>query len=303
MGNPAIAIPALKELHHSSHDVLAVVSNPPKPMGRGRIPDETSVVKTAIQLGLPLFQPVSLTDSDFIESIKVHNPDLFVVVAFRILPEILLTIPRKGSINLHTSWLPKYRGAAPIQRVLMNGESETGLTTFLIEPKVDRGAILLRKKVIIEPEEDCGMLTEKMALMGADLLLETVDKFEQGTLKPRPQNPGSVSWAPKIKPEDCLINWSWTAEKIHNLIRAMSPKPGAHTFLKQRRFKIFKSEVIKTEKEYAPGTVVNKTKQHLFIGTGFGLLKPLIIQLEGKRQMSIEDYLRGAPIEIGQYFG
>jgi methionyl-tRNA formyltransferase len=302
MGNPAIAVPSLTKFNASNHLVEVVVSNPPKPMGRGRKLNQTPVANQALELNLPLFLPQKLTEPDFIESLKVIQPELFVVVAFKILPEVLLDIPSRGAVNLHTSLLPAYRGAAPIQRALMNGDSETGLTTFLIEPKVDRGAILLQQRMSIHPEDDYGSLAEKMAIEGANLLLKTVYQLEDGSLKPQPQNPAAVSWAPKIKPEECRINWDQPAEKIHNLIRALSPTPGAFTFLNQRRIKFLKSSVISTETNPSPGVVVSRTPREMTIGTGNGLLQPLVVQPEGKRKMSVQEFLRGASIQTGDRF-
>ena len=302
MGNPTIAVPSLAKFFESNHAVEAVVSNPPKPMGRGRKLNQTPVAKKALELELPLFQPQALTELDFIDSLRTIQPELFVVVAFKILPEVLLDIPSLGAVNLHASLLPAYRGAAPIQRALMKGDAETGLTTVLIEPRVDGEGILLQQKIYIRLEDDCGSLTARMAVEGANLLLTTVDQLENGSLTPQPQNPEYVSWAPKIQPEECRINWDEPAEKIHNLIRALSPAPGAYTFLNQRRIKFLKSSVIKEDVSSSPRIVVSRTSRDITIGTGCGLLQPLIVQPEGKRKMSVEDFLRGASIQAGDRF-
>ncbi len=302
MGNPAIAVPSLKKLAYSKHEVVAVVSNPPKRMGRGQTMSETAVGSTARDSGIRLIHAVGLKDPVLIKELKKLAPDLLVVIAYRILPEVVLGIPKKGAINLHTSLLPKYRGAAPIQRALMNGDTSTGLTTFLIEKKVDRGGILLQKHINISPEDNYGSLSERMAELSSILIMETIERIGEGVLKPRSQDNELATHAPKIKKEECIIDWSCPAEKLHNLVRGLSPLPAAYTLYDGKRIKIFKTE-IKIGIGGSPGTVAMQDNDQLVINTGKDCLKLLDLQIEGKKRMSVSEFLRGTPIKRGDRFG
>jgi methionyl-tRNA formyltransferase len=255
-------------------------------------------------MGLPLLQPESLKDSSFRESLTSLKPELFVVVAFRILPSVLLGIPRRGAINLHASLLPAYRGAAPIQWALINGETVTGLTTFLIEPKVDRGAILLQKKIPIDPEDNYGSLADRMSELGADLVLRSIDGWEAGQIIPQHQDHSQATAAPKIKPEHRQINWSLPALQIHNLIRGLAPQPGAFTTWKKRTLKVFSSRVVELEgTAQPPGTITTATGNQFIVQTGDHGLALLEAQLEGKKRLSIEEFLRGCHFSVGERLG
>lgn len=299
MGNPIIAVPSLRVLANSSHQVVGVVSNRPKPMGRGRQLMETAVGQEAREQQLNLIHAYNLKDAQFLNSLSSLEADLFIVVAFKILPRIILEIPRLGAINLHTSLLPKYRGAAPIQRAVMNGDGETGLTTFLIEPKVDAGGILLQKSVEICPQDDYGTLSKKMAILGAELLLDTINQYATGNVIPLPQENELSTLAPKINKEECIIKWSNSAEQIHNQIRGLSPVPAAYTKINGKRMKVYRTEVVSGKLSGNPGVVLIRTSNELIVQSGDGGLRILEVQMEGKRRMPIEDCLRGIKIDLG----
>jgi len=226
MGNPEFAVPSLKKLAASNHEILSVVTNPPKPAGRGRKHINTPVAKCAEDLNLNVMEIDNLNSEDTIQNLQKLNADVFTVVAYRILPKEIIAIPAKGSINLHGSLLPKYRGAAPIQWSLINGDSETGLTTFILQPKVDTGNVLQQKKIAIDQDDNYGSLAEKMSNAGAELLVETMDEFEKGNLNPYAQDDVKATTARKISAEMTIINWQKSAQEIHNLIRGLTPSPG-----------------------------------------------------------------------------
>ena len=303
LGNPEFAVPSLKIIIESKYSLLAVVSNPAKPTGRRKEEKITKVGEFAKCQSIPLFQPQILDDPEFLTEMNTLNPDYFLVVAFKILPDSLLNIPQKGSINLHASLLPYYRGAAPIQRAIMNGERETGLTTFIIRKKVDTGQILLQTTVPIDNSDSYGTLSERMSEMGADLLLETLNRLKDNSLLPQEQDHSLASLAPKIKEKDCRINWGQSAEIIHNQIRGLGPFPGAFTYWKGIRLRILKSCVIHSTEKKNPGSVVHCNKKQLIIQSGDGNVELLKIQREGKKIMETPDFLNGADITIGDTFG
>ena len=304
MGNPEFALPSLQRIVNSRHELIAVVTNPDRPIGRGRQLQPSAVARAAVDLGLSLLQPDTLHDSKFHISLNNLQPDLFVVVAFRILPRVVLSIPAFGSINLHASLLPRYRGAAPIQWALINGDSETGLTTFLIKPKVDTGDILDQISVAIEPDDDFGSLSERMQLVGADLLIRTIDKVSTAAIKPRLQDNTQVTSAPKITMDICRIDWSKSAADILNLIRGLSPAPGAHTRWRKKRLKIFAGRVIESDSNIPqPGTIVALKANEIQVQTGLGILAVKECQLEGKRRLAVDEFLRGIKIQISDVLG
>lgn len=304
MGNPEFAIPSLQRIVNSKHELIAVVTNPDRPVGRGRRLQPSAVAQAAADLGLSLIQPETLHDSKFHSRLNKLQPDLFVVVAFRILPRAILSIPVFGSINLHASLLPRYRGAAPIQWALINGDSETGLSTFLIKPKVDTGDILDQISVVIKPDDDFGSLSERMQLIGADLLIRTIDKVSSEAVKPRLQDNTQVTSAPKITMDICRIDWSESAVDILNLIRGLSPAPGAHTRWRNKHLKIFAGRVIEDDSDIAqPGTIVDLKANEIQVRTGLGILAIEECQLEGKRRLVVDEFLRGIKIQISEVLG
>lgn len=303
MGNPAFAVPSLQSLSASNHTVAAVVTNPPKRMGRGKKERISAVHHAANDLNIPVIFADSLKSQILSENISKYDPDIFCVVAYRILPSELLQIPKIGSINLHGSLLPKYRGAAPIQRSIMNGDTSTGLTTFLLDNKVDTGKILLQKTIQIESNDTYGSLSEKMSIDGAEFLVETLNKFDQGSIQPEIQDHSNASFAPKIKSDERAIIWSDSAIDIHNHIRGITPIPGAFTTFKNQRIKIFETKVIdENNKTVEPGTVTQVSKTSLIIQTSDGQISIKSLQREGKRRMQIQEFLVGTVIEAGEVF-
>ena len=302
MGNPEFAVPSLKNIVESENSLLAVVSNPSKPLGRNKAKKITKVGEFADSQNIPLFQPQTLNDPNFLKEMNTLNPDYFLVVAFKILPTSLLTIPEKGSINLHASLLPQYRGAAPIQRAIMNGERETGLTTFIIRRLVDTGLILMQMKVPINASDNFGTLSKKMSKKGADLLLNTLNRLKDNSLSPREQNHSNATSAPKIKESDTRIDWAQPAEIIHNQIRGLAPKPGAFTYFNGMRIKILRSSIQQSSRKQNSGSVVYCDKKQLIIQAGDEHIKLLMIQREGKNTMETPNFLNGVDINIGDTF-
>jgi methionyl-tRNA formyltransferase len=292
MGTPDFSIPSLKILLESKHKVIAVVTQPDKERGRGKKVSFTPVKQFAVENNIPVYQPEKLKgNSEFADQMKALQPDLFVVVAFRILPKEVFEIPKYGSFNLHGSYLPKYRGAAPIQWALINGETETGLTTFKIAEKVDTGNIYLQEKVKIYPEDDFATLYDRMSELGAKMVFETVNLIESGNYKLKQQDDSLASPAPKITKEICLIDWNKSATEIHNLVRGLSPHPAAYFIFNDKVIKIYKTEVV-TGMKLQPFQF-HQTKTALIIGCGKDALRILEIQQEGKKRMNIEEFLRG----------
>ncbi|MEC9457267.1 MAG: methionyl-tRNA formyltransferase, partial [Candidatus Neomarinimicrobiota bacterium] len=239
MGNPEFAIPTLKALQQSNHDLVAVVSNPPKPMGRGQALMSTAVGKFAKDQGFPLIEPRSLRSQELNKQLTTLNPDLFVVVAYKILPKSLIDLPRFGALNVHASLLPKYRGAGPIQWALMNGDKTTGVTVFQITPDVDTGDILLQQEIAISADDTMWTLGMRLCEAGAKLVIDTMDALETGSISGKPQDPALATPAPKITKEMTLIDWAWSAEKIHNWVRGLSPFPGMVTTIGGKQFRIY----------------------------------------------------------------
>jgi methionyl-tRNA formyltransferase len=292
MGTPDFSIPSLKALVESRHNVLAAVTAPDKERGRGRKVSYTPVKEFALKNNLPLLQPEKLKNNpEFVENLKKFNADLYVVVAFRILPFEVFSIPPKGSFNLHASLLPKYRGAAPIQWALINGETETGLTTFKLAEKVDTGNIYLQEKVEVKPEDNFESLHDKLSEIGSRVVLQTIEMIDTGNYELKTQEDSLATPAPKITKEICKIDWNKPAVNIHNLIRGLSPVPGAFFEFKDKIIKVYKSEVV-VDKNLKPFEIF-QTKTELIIGCGKDSLKILKLQQEGKKRMGVEEFLRG----------
>ena len=296
MGNPEFAIPTLKLLQKSRHDLLAVVSNKPKPMGRGRVLKSTPIGQFAKENKIKLIEPDNLNAIGFYNQLKNLEADIFLVVAYRILPERIIRIPRYGAINLHVSLLPKYRGAAPIQWALMNGDTETGVTVFQINRKVDTGDILVQKKFPIYKDDNMLTLGTRLCKSGAEIMIDAIGKIEKGSAETLKQTQGSVSFAPKITKKMRCINWDWPAIKIHNWVRGLSPYPSMYTFLNGKNMKVFKTFIEKSS-ICKPGEIIKINHDAILIGTGSNLLGLLEIQLEGKKKLLIEEYLKGSPFD------
>lgn len=304
MGNDQFAIPSLKALLENNYQVPAVVTGPDKPQGRGLKLSPMPVKTLAQDKKLPVLSPENLKSADFLSQLKQLKADAIVVIAFTILPEEIFSLPPLGTINLHPSLLPKYRGAAPIQWAIINGDEETGVTTFLIEKKVDAGQIILQKKVKISADETYGELSERLSKIGAEVLVGSLSLLQENKVIPYEQNNTLSSKAPKIKKEDCKINWSQSALKIKNLVRGLSPEPGAFTTYKDKIVKIFKTEIL-DEKSHSDGfgeIILASDKNGLAVKTGEGSLKLISLQLEGKKIISGEEFVRGYKIKTGEKF-
>ncbi|HMN25112.1 MAG TPA: methionyl-tRNA formyltransferase [Ignavibacteriaceae bacterium] len=291
MGTPDFSIPSLKILLKNNHEILAVVTTPDKERGRGQKITFTAVKQFAIDNNIPVLQPIKLKDESFINELKNLNPDLFIIVAFRILPKEVFEIPKYGSFNLHGSYLPKYRGAAPIQWALINGDKETGLTTFKLAEKVDTGNIYLQEKVEINTADNFETLHDRMSLLGAELVLKTVSLIEHGDYELLQQDDSLASPAPKITKEICSIDFNKSAKEIHNLVRGLSPHPAAFFIYNNKVIKIYKTENV--ESINLKPFEFHQTKTELIIGCGKDALRILELQQEGKRRMDVEEFLRG----------
>ncbi len=300
MGTPDFARVSLKKLLESNHEVLAVVTVPDKPKGRGLKLQPSAVKEFAVARQLPVLQPASLKDPEFIQTLKNFNADAFVVVAFRILPREVFTIPPKGTINLHASLLPKYRGAAPINWAIINGETETGVTTIFINERVDQGNILLQERVPIGPDMTAGELHDILADVGADLLVKTLNQLETEGITPREQDPSLVSKAPKITKEICHLNFNQSAQQVHNWIRGLSPYPAAFAYWNGKLLKLFRSRPVAAGDSNAePGTIVMVMKNAFSVQCASGIIDIFEVQLQGKKKMSVEAFLNGQPLKKG----
>ncbi len=302
MGTPEFAVPSLQVLLREQYPVLAVVTAAEKPRGRGRLVSSTAVSECAAKHGLPLLQPESLRSPEFITRLRDLQPDILIVVAFRILPPEVFRIPRIASFNLHASMLPAYRGAAPINRAIMNGETVTGLTTFVLADKVDTGGIILQQSIPINQDDNAGSLHDRLSVEGSRMVLATVRLLEAGKAKPVPQNDSLATPAPKIRKEDCRIDWNRPAIAIHNQIRGLSPHPAAFTVHRGKILKIYKSTPTMVASAGTPGTIY-AGKDFLQIATADFLLSIEEIQLEGKRRMGMSEFLRGYEIGNGEEIG
>ena len=302
MGTPEFAVPGLKAIVESDHEVVLMVTGPDKPAGRGRNLRETPIKQLALKLDIPILQPISLKSPDFVNHIKKLNADIIVVVAFRILPDEVISAARLGAINLHASLLPKYRGAAPINWALINGDKQTGITVFQIKPKVDTGDIILQQTVKIAERDTYGDLYNHLSQIGAPALVTVLDKLENGVAKAIPQDDSLVSKAPKIFPQMGKISWSNNAESIKNQIHGLSPAPGAYVYFGEKRIKFLKASYLSESSNAIPGTIVFRNKEQLGIQTAAGVLYPLELQLDGKKALPVNEFLRGFQAKIGDQF-
>lgn len=300
MGTPDFAVASLKALVENGYQVIGVVTAPDKPAGRGRKLHESAVKQYAVQQGLHVMQPLKLKNPDFIEELKSLNADLQVVVAFRMLPEMVWNMPRLGTFNLHGSLLPQYRGAAPLNWAVINGENETGVTTFLLSHEIDTGAILFHEKAPIEENDTVGDIHDRLMDIGANLVIKTVDALAEGNYSAVEQDEikvGDLKPAPKIFKDNCRIDWTKPAKEVRNLIRGLSPYPAAWTELEDEEGKSLSMKIYFAdfgEKSNAePGTIESDDKTYLKIATADAWLKITDLQLSGKKRMKAEDFLRG----------
>lgn len=303
MGTPDFSVPALKALAEQGHQVIAVVTQPDKPKGRGKAVQMTPVKEAALELNIPVYQPVKVREEGFLQQIEAMEPEVIVVAAFgQILPQRLLDIPKYGCINIHASLLPKYRGAAPIQWVIIDGEKETGITTMQMNAGLDTGDMLEKAVVPIDPEETGGSLHDKLSAAGGKLILSTLDKLEKGQLVPVPQTEENTCYAKMLDKALGKIDWNQDAQRIERLIRGLNPWPSAYTGLEGKTLKLWQAKVVEEDYPGQPGQVVKAGKNELLIKTGKGTLSVLSLQLEGKKRMDTGAFLRGYPVSEGTIF-
>jgi methionyl-tRNA formyltransferase len=303
MGTPAFAIPSLEAILDAGYNVPLVVTAPDRPKGRGLQTIPSEIKSYALGEGLDVFAPQSLREEETVETIRAAAPDVIVVVAFRILPESIYTIPPLGSFNLHASLLPRYRGAAPINWAIINGDVETGVTSFFLKKQVDTGGVILQRPVPIGPEMSAGELHDVLMRVGAEVVVETLKRIEQGVAIPVEQNDAGATPAPKIFRDDCRIDWTLPGESIRNFIRGLSPRPGAWTILRGKVFKILRARFTGDAGEgLAPGEIVTR-EGGIIVGVDGGMLELLEVQQEGKRPMSGGEFTRGFAFVEGESFG
>lgn len=293
MGTPEFAVPSLEVLVENGYEVVGVITAPDKPSGRGLQMTPSEVKVAALKHNLKILQPTNLKSPEFIEDLRNLNANLQVVVAFRMLPEVVWSMPEIGTFNLHASLLPQYRGAAPINWAIINGEKETGVTTFFLKHEIDTGSILFQEKEPILPEDDAGSLYGRLMKKGAALVLKTVQAIETGEYKPVPQSePGEMKHAPKLFRETCQIDWNKRSVEIVNLVRGLSPYPAAWTTLAGKNYKVFRASVV-SKKPASPGTIDTDNKMYVHVRASDGWVSIDELQPEGKRRMKTADFLRG----------
>jgi methionyl-tRNA formyltransferase len=303
MGTPEFAVASLAALLEAKFQVVAVVTAPDKPAGRGLELKPSAVKAFAAANQIPVLQPTKLKDPAFVAELASYQADLQVVVAFRMLPEIVWNMPRLGTINVHGSLLPRYRGAAPINWALINGDSETGVTTFQLQHEIDTGGVLLQERIPITPQMNAGLLHDIMKETGGQVLVKTLEGYLNGTLTPTPQEQlpdfdvATLPHAPKIFTETCQIDWTQPAQAIHNRVRGLSPFPGAFTRMNGKQLKIYATQVESQTGTGVPGTCWVVGKDQWLVQTGAGSLRLLHIQLEGKKRMDAADFLRGYAVD------
>lgn len=303
MGTPDFAVPTLESLVKGGHDVIAAVTQPDKPKGRGKAVLMTPVKEKALEYGIPVYQPVKARDPEFVELLKGMEPDAIVVVAFgQLLPKEILDIPKYGCVNVHASLLPKYRGAAPIQWAVIDGEEKSGVTTMLMDEGLDTGDMLEKVEYVLDAKETGGSLFDKLSTMGGELILSTLEKLENGTITRTPQGETTTSYAKMLKKSMGEIDWTMDAVKIERLIRGLNPWPSAYSTLKGKTVKIWAAEVVEGETTGNPGRVT-VTKDKLLVETGKDILSVTELQLEGKKRMDTAAFLRGFAVEDQSFFG
>lgn len=294
MGTPEFAVPALELLVAGGWNVVAVITAADKPQGRGKKLGSSPVKISADKLGIPVLQPTNLKSADFLETLGNYKADVQVVVAFRMLPEVVWAMPPKGTFNLHASLLPDYRGAAPINWAIINGEKETGVTTFFLKHEIDTGSIIFQEKEPIHPDDNVGTLYERLMTKGANLVLKTIEGIAADLIIPQQQDEAKFTHhAPKIFKETCQIDWNKPAGEIHNLVRGLSPYPTAWTTIDGKICKIYTTVVLEHPSSSAPGTYQTDNKSYLHFQTSTAPLSVLSLQMEGKKRMDIAEFLRG----------
>jgi methionyl-tRNA formyltransferase len=304
MGTPDFAVPSLEALLSSGDQVVGVVCQPDRPKGRGHQLVSPPVKLLAERAGIPVLQPLKIRTPDFLQALSSWQPDVIAVAAYgRILHAPILQLPPRGCVNVHGSLLPKYRGAAPVQWAVINGETETGITTMLMDEGMDTGAMLLQEKLEILPEDTSGTLAPRLAVLGGRLLIDTLAQLKGGTLVPTKQDDHQATMAPLLKKEDGLIDWTLSATSLANRVRGLSPWPGAYTFLGDERWNIWKAVTQLSGTTDTPGTIVAVNKQSILVATGNGFLEIHEIQTANSKRMAVAQFLAGHRVTVGQYFG
>ncbi len=304
MGTPEFAVPSLEALLRTDDHVVGVVSQPDRPKGRGQQLVTPPVKLVAERAGIPVLQPLKIRTPEFLQALASWQPDLIAVAAYgRILHAPILTLPPKGCINVHGSLLPKYRGAAPVQWAVINGETETGITTMLMDEGMDTGPMLLQERVAIKPDDTTGTLAPRLAEVGGRLLVETIAELKAGTLMPKKQDEGQATMAPLLKKEDGLIYWTMSAASLANRVRGLSPWPGAYTFLGEERWNVWRVVPSKSLVPDKPGTIVAVDKQSILVATGEGLLDVQEIQTANSKRMPVSQFLTGHKVTTGMQLG
>ena len=304
MGTPEFAVPSLEALLNAGHQILLVITQPDRPKGRGKKLTPPPVKEAALRHGLPVLQPEKVREPTVVERLKMLKPDAIVVVGYgQIIPKSIIDIPRYGIINVHASLLPAYRGAAPVQWAIVHGEKKTGVTTMLIDEGLDTGDILLQRATTIGEEETAVELGQRLATMGAELLVETLEGLEKGTIKPKPQDHSRASYAPMIKKSQGQIDWKQPAEKIFHLVRGMQPWPGAFTYFRGKLFHIWRARLSGSAGQRPPGTLFVDGRRLLVSCGDDRALELVEVQLEGRKRMPAEDFMRGYRIAEGERLG
>lgn len=300
MGTPLFSVPTLKALHEEKHDVVLVVTQPDRPKGRGRKITQSPIKETALQLGYDVVQPTSIKTREFVDQLGHYEPDFVIVVAFgQLLPENVLAQARTGAINVHASLLPKYRGPAPIQWAIINGELETGVCTILMDKGMDTGDILLSLREPIRADDTAGSLHDRLAKKGANVLTDTLMAYSDNTIQAKPQDHSAATYAPMLAKNDGRVDWEKSAESLEPFIRGVTPWPGAYTFFKEKRLKLFRSRPIAIDISEPPGTVLQTFPDELRVATGNGALCIEEIQGPSGKRLSAKDFLRGFNIPPG----
>lgn len=300
MGTPDFAVPTLQTLVEHKYNVVAVVTAPDKPAGRGQKIHQSPVKEYAVSQNIPVLQPTNLKSEAFLEELRSYQANLQIIVAFRMLPEVVWSMPELGSFNIHGSLLPQYRGAAPINWAIINGEKETGVTSFFLKHEIDTGDLIFQERVPVLEEDDFGSMYEKLKYKGAELALRTVQAIENGEVQTQQQvTTSETKHAPKIFKETCEINWNQPAQQVRDFIRGLSPYPAAWTRFQDKTFKIFKVETLEnTSYTSEPGTIHTDNKTYLHVKTAAGAISILDLQMEGKKRMPVQDLLRGYTFNV-----
>ncbi|HEX7766033.1 MAG TPA: methionyl-tRNA formyltransferase [Nitrospira sp.] len=303
MGTPDFAVPSLEALLKSGDQVVGIVTQPDRPKGRGQALTPPPIKLIAQREGIPFLQPVKIKVPEFLTTLAAWKPDLIAVTAYgRILHSPILTLPPMGCVNVHGSLLPKYRGAAPVQWAVINGETETGITTMLMDEGMDTGAMLLQESLPIFPEDTAGSLAPRLAVLGGRLLVETIARLKAGTITPQPQNHTLATLAPPLKKEDGAIDWMTSAISIANRVRGLSPWPGAYTYFGSERWMVWSATASSAAAGIVPGTIIDVTKQGIHVATGDGVLALREIQPANSKRLTVAQYLAGHRVIAGHRF-